>query len=179
MLSLMIFSLYIIYFISALIKAEIAPVGGANCTQNTDCGGANGGKCINNTCNCPPQLANVSCSYKRYNANLPGALNIALCFIGVGGVGNFIIGNTGRAVAQLILMLTVYIILIPIGFMWCGFACCFGGKLATLGGTLTGIIVFLAILAGLGGFIWSIIDGANMLEGNLNDGNGFALFIPK
>ena len=169
-------SIIIISFLLTLTIADPVPSGGANCTQDIDCGGVDAGKCVNNTCKCPPQFANVSCSYKRQDAVVPGALNIALPFIGVGGVGNFIIGRTGPAVAQLILMLTVYIILIPTSIIMCGGACCGkAGKIIGIG--LGTVIIIAAILAGLGGFIWSIIDGAYMLEGKLADGNGFNLFI--
>jgi len=166
--------IFVIFFFLT-ISADPVPTGGANCTVDFECGGLDAGMCINNTCNCPPQLANVSCTYRRYNADLPGGLNIALPFVGVGGIGNFIIGRTGIAVGQLILMLSIYIVLIPV----CIFACCAmcGDIMKVIGTTCAIIIVVVAILAGFAGFIWSIVDGAHMLQGRILDGNGFSLYI--
>lgn len=158
-----------------LIAGDPVPVGGASCIQNSDCGGLNAGTCVNNSCVCPPKLANVSCSYQRHDGTVAGALNIALPFVGVGGVGNFIIGRTGMAVGQLLLMLSIYIVLIPSCIIGC--CCGLGNKVMKyLGYTLVVIIIILAIAAGFAGFIWSIVDGANMLKGELADGNGFSLY---
>lgn len=164
----------ILCMLFVLAIADPVPIGGANCTDDAACGGTTAGNCINSTCVCSPKFANVSCSYKRHSSVVPGALNIALPFIGVGGVGNFIIGNTGRAVGQLILMLAIYIVIIPVGFLVCAGVTGSGWRVAT--GGLAGMIVMAAILAGFAGFIWSIIDGAHMLECTLDDGNGFALY---
>ena len=168
--------IFVFCFLFALIIADPVPIGGAVCAVDTDCGGVGAGKCTNNTCLCPPQLANISCSYKRYDADLAGALNIALPFVGVGGIGNFIIRRTGFAVGQLILMLSIYIVLIPICVLACC-SCCGGKKTKFFSTTLGIIIVIVAILAGFAGFIWSIIDGAFMLQGKIVDGNGFDLYI--
>lgn len=166
--------LVILCLFVALAFADPVPTGGANCTTDFECGGSNAGSCANGTCVCPKNLANVSCTYKRHDSVLAGALNIALPFVGIGGIGNFIIGNIGRGVGQIILMCGIYIILIPAVIL-----ACIGSAFSTLKYptyVVVAMVVIAAVLGGFAGFIWSIIDGANMLEGNLNDGNGFALY---
>jgi hypothetical protein len=166
--------LVILCLFVALSLADPVPTGGANCTTNFECGGSNAGSCVNGTCLCPKNLANVSCTYKRHDSVVAGALNIALPFVGVGGIGNFIIGNVGRGVGQIILMFGIYIILIPAAVIaGCGSA--FSTLKYPAYGVVT-LVIIAAVLGGFAGFIWSIIDGANMLESNLNDGNGFALY---
>ena len=167
-----------IAFFLILTWADPVPTGGANCTNDSDCNGENGGECdidfYNNTgtCVCPNTLADVDCSYHRYSADVAGGLNIGLSFIGVCGIGNFVIENTGHAVGQLILGLTLWYLTIP---LYCGFCLCgknSPGPLVIGGGVLLGV----AKLAGLAGFIWSIVTGALMIQGSITDGNGFDLY---
>jgi hypothetical protein len=155
-------------------EVEPEPVGGANCIDNYDCGGANAGKCVNDTCECPPWLANRNCSYHRYGAELPGGLNIALPFVFVGGIGNFIIHNVGRGVGQILLTLAPFIVLIPVSIIIGIGSIKEFAKKPTWG--IGAVIMIGAIIAGLGGFVWSIIDGSEMLEGKLTDGNGYNLY---
>ena len=155
--------------------ADPVPAGGANCTDNFDCGGVYIGTCVNSKCQCSPRFAGINCSYERVSANVAGALNIALPFVGVCGVGNFIIGRTGPAIGQLLLTLSLYIILIPLCICGCCIAGCKGYK-KLIFSTLGCILLCVAILAILAGFIWSIVDGALILQGKYTDGKGFDLY---
>ena len=85
----------------SMIKADPVPTGGANCTNNDDCGGTDGGKCVFNetnddnddevfgTCECPVERADVDCSYERHDGNVAGGLSIGLAFVYAGCTGNF------------------------------------------------------------------------------------------
>lgn len=62
------------------------PWGGANCTNDKDCGGGTvlgAGVCDftggAGNCVCPKGRAMPNCSYVRGNKDLPGGLNIGLC----------------------------------------------------------------------------------------------------
>jgi hypothetical protein len=158
----------------AIAQADPVAVGGAECNEDYDCGGSNAGTCVNNTCICPPRLANRNCTYHRYKAELPGGLNIALPFVFVGGIGNFIIHNVGRAVGQILLTLAPFIVLIPV-IIFIGIGS-INDFLKYPSWSLGAVIMLIAIAAGIAGFIWSIIDGALMLEGKLTDGNGYNLY---
>ncbi len=167
--------LYVIALFFLFIQADPVPTGGANCSDNLGCGGTDAGNCINQTCVCKPKFADIDCSYERRNGNLAGGLNIGLPFVGIAGIGNFIIGRTGPAVGQLILMLTTYLIAIPA----CCIACCIGlggSKTKIIGGSIVFVLLCVALCAILAGFIWSIVDGAYMIQGKLVDGNGFSLY---
>lgn len=153
------------------IPTDPTPTGGANCTHDIDCGGINAGVCLNGVCHCPKTLAKPDCSYERWNSALAGGLNIGLPFVGVGGVGNLVIGNINHGVGQLILMAAFYVMLCPM--------CCLGclaaksNQAAIAGISLVGCAAGLAILAG---FIWSIAEGGLMLTHNTTDGNGYYLY---
>ena len=166
--------LSLVAFSVILTLADPTPTGGANCTDDSDCNGSNGGECSgNNTCICPNTLADVDCSYQRYSADLAGGLNIGLPFIGICGIGNFVIKNNGHAIGQLILGLSNWMILLP---MCCGaIALGLSGKskeFIFVGGPLACV----AFLGGLAGFIWSIVEGALMIQGDITDGNGYSLY---
>lgn len=164
---------FIIFFTLVVINnADLVPIGGANCTDDIECGGINAGRCNkNNTCECPDNLADVDCSYVRHNAYLAGGLNIGLPFVGIGGIGNFIIGRTGHAVGQLILLLSFWFLMIPFCIMGCVFR-----DLKKFVAIIGGVFFCTAWLAATAGFIWSITEGALMIEGNIVDGNGFDLY---
>lgn len=118
------------------------------------------------------RLAGPNCSYHRFDADLAGGLNIGLAFIGIGGIGNFIIGRTGYAVGQLILELTIYFICFP---MCCAMCCVFSGNEKTAMG-FGGTLFCVAVCAYLAGFAWSIADGARMIQLDIIDGNGYNLY---
>lgn len=151
-----------------------APSGGAFCVNDTDCGGIGQGRCYEFECVCNPRFANVSCNYARKNRQYVGGMQIGLTFVGVGGVGNFILGNNGPAIGQLILVASYYFLCI---------ACCLLAPLCFLGKkgvkayrlilSLAGCLISIAFLAG---WIWSIVDGALMLQGKIADSNGFATY---
>ena len=148
------------------------PWGGANCSRSTECGGIDGGTCDINTgalygvCVCRNSRGGPNCIYVRHGNNPAGGLNVGLPFVGVGGVGNFILGHNGRGAGQLILMISAIIVT----FAACCLMCCECGVVT---------IYILYILSGiciLAGFIWSIVDGAAMLECRMTDALGYALY---
>lgn len=150
------------------------PSGGASCTKDLDCNSLNqGGVCnFNSTntegnvgsCLCANGWGNPDCSYRRKSKDLAGGLQIGLVFCGIGGVGNFILGRTGMGVGQLILMLGYYLCCVSICLLVCELM-------------VPGIVlIILAACAYLAGFIWAIVDGANMLQCNIPDAAGYALF---
>ena len=148
------------------------PSGGAPCTSDAGCNGANrGGVCSFDgptpVCKCGDSFGKPNCTYPRISKDLAGGLNIGLVFVGVGGVGNFIIGRIGMAVGQLILLLSYYA-------LYCGCCCMFCCDGA---GSIAFIVIY--ILAGCGylaGFIWSIVDGATMINCGFTDSLGYALY---
>ena len=150
------------------------PCGGAPCTKDIDCNSVNqGGVCnFNSTniegnvgsCLCANGWGNPACTYRRTSKDLVGGLQIGLVFCGVGGVGNFILGRVGAGVGQLLLMLGYYLCCISVCLMVCELM-------------VPGIVlVILAGCAYLSGFIWAIVDGANMLQCNIPDAAGYALY---
>lgn len=97
--------------------------GGAKCTNNIDCGDVNVGTCINiingtGVCVCPSYLADPNCTYARISGKFVFSLQL-LCLVGIGGVGNFVLGNTGIAVCQLLLTLPLLIIWVTLSIMLC------------------------------------------------------------
>ena len=167
--------IFVLLFVTTI--ADPVPVGGANCTQNLDCGGFEAGYCDNNVCVCSNRYANINCSYQRYSAALAGGLNIGLAFVCVGGVGNFVIGRNGPAIAQLILTLSVYLTIIPS----CILICVLGlgnlkKSIMEKTRVLVSVIMCIIVLVFLFGFVWSIVDGAFMLQATIVDGNGYNLY---
>ena len=154
------------------------PNGGGACAASLDCNSINGGGVCdfsNSTgvCVCSIQWGKPDCSYHRTDKGLAGGLQIGLLFAGIGGVGNFVIGRIGPAVGQLIMFTCIIYIG---GCIGCCAACCAGGGLEILGaacGIFAGVIVLSSILAS---FIWSIVDGAYILQCKLPDAAGYALY---
>lgn len=148
------------------------PWGGASCTTDRDCTPGSGGYCDldsgNSTgvCVCPEDRAKADCSYRRESPEAPGGLNIGLPFVGIGGVGNFMIGRTGPGAGQLVLMLGA----IFVSIVGCCLVCCEIGQIVYIA------LLIFSILGILAGFIWSIVDGALMLQCRYPDANGFAMF---
>ena len=95
-----------------------------------------------------------------------------MCFAGIGGVGNFILGNNGIAAGQLILMcggfVMAYIVCCISG---CGALC--GEKGMKIAGGISGLLVCITSMALVAGFIWNIVDAAYILQGKILDGNGY------
>jgi len=181
--------LKIVFFLClvAFALADPTPTGGANCTSDLDCGGIDGGVCKKNTthtnhtvygtCVCSKKRADPDCSYHRHNGNLAGGLQL-LCLIGVGGVGNFIIGRSGPAIGQLVLMLAYLFAICGGCFALCAWACCSGisKKLGACCGVTVGAIASTIIcLSVIAGWVWSIIDAAAMFGGR-TDGEGYNLW---
>ena len=156
------------------VNHDPKPCGGAPCTKDIDCNSVNqGGICnFNSTntegnvgsCLCANGWGNPDCTYRRTSKDLAGGLQIGLVFCGVGGVGNFVIGRVGMGVGQLILMLGYYLCCISFCLMCC--------ELMIPGVAL----IIVAACAYLAGFIWAIVDGANMLQCNIPDAAGYALY---
>lgn len=160
------------------VLADPKPSGGANCTNNIDCGGVNAGLCINITdgighCMCPANLGNPDCSYDRMSKNFAGGINL-LFIIGIGGVGDFVLGNTGIAVAQLILLLSSFCVCVAACVFLCTFCCCkpsfeFGGVF----GGIVGMVVCLSTTAGLALAIYRTVV---IWNGTAFDGNGYSTY---
>jgi hypothetical protein len=161
----------IILILSCFILNTFAfqPVsGGANCTNNTDCGGINAGTCVNKTCLCPNYLSNPGCNYPLTNKNLIIGLEF-MYFVGLGGIGLFVIKQTLSAVMEFLagLCLNFYIIILI-------FDCTLGknhrhNSPSAIFGFLLIIWVFGWI--GVGMTIQGLFDG-----GIFTDANGYPLY---
>jgi len=149
------------------------PWGGANCTNDKDCGGGTvlgGGVCDftggAGNCICPKGRGKPDCSYVRGNKDLPGGLNIGLCWIGIGGVGNIIGGRIPSGAGQLVLTLSIYLLCFAACFAYC---CC--GEASGSFIVVVYIVLLCAYLAGIG---WSIADGAYFIQCVYPDALGYA-----
>ena len=171
---------YFILFLIACIRADPTPNGGKPCTYNYECN--EGGTCtlmpvngtLQNVCQCDPQHGNVDCSYLRVSKNLAGGLQIGLMWVGIFGVGNFLLGNIPWAVGQLIMGLAGYNGICVISAIMCCGAC--GGKGAFTGAAvISGAIICLINLVVLAGFGWNLADGIKILlpPGQITDANGY------
>lgn len=150
-------------------SADPVPTGGALCMQNGDCGLS--GVCQHRQCVCPAEWAKPDCTYKRYSARTAGWLQIVLSFLGVGGVGNLMIGNDETGGWEMMMTLSA-IFLIPVAF--CGVICTSINPV--IGALFVSIFSALVTLTGMAGLLWSLIDGVRMLMGSLLDGQGFRLY---
>jgi hypothetical protein len=165
-------------------SADPLPTGGASCITFLDCG-VNGGFCMPNMtvkgnesksyCVCNSDRGNPDCSYSRTSRSLAGGLQF-LCFAGIGGVGQFVLGNIGHAVGQLILLtLIVYCGICVLCCMACGLLMKGDGpKMACEG--FGGVVLGLIACMPTAGLIWCIIEGAYILQGKITDGNGYATY---
>ena len=168
--------LFFICFMSFVLSCPVdndpLPSGGANCTIDNGCHG--GGRCNflpgqTGTCICTEKFGNPDCSYERHSKDLAGGLQIGLQFIGVGGVGNFIISRIGPAVAQLLIYTLAYYFLC---ISFC-IAFCVGDQ---LGPIIIATFYIVLVAAWIASFVWGIVDGAAMLQCNMKDGFGYALY---
>ena len=158
----------LILVLATSVIADPRPTGGANCSSIHDCGGLGYGECIENQCLCYEEYGDPNCSYKRTSKQFAGGMQF-LCFIGIGGVGEFIAGNTGFAVAELLLLSCA-------SFIGC---CIFLGLALCCNDAEDGIAVCvqgLVLCMGMAGFLMCIIRGALILEGKVNDGDGYAMY---
>jgi hypothetical protein len=168
-----------ITFLLIKTKADPQPTGGASCHNDQDCGGFDVGQCVENNnsnvsvCVCSSSRGNPDCSYQRISRDAAGGLQF-LAFLCIAGVGNFMLGYTGRGIGQLLLVLSGYLsscISCCIYFGTCGskkgFFC---GVIISI---IFGVLISLAVLIGLG---WSIYDGVEILMGNVNDSNGYQTY---
>lgn len=155
------------------------PNGGSNCTNDLDCNSVNQAGVCNffhqsaGNCVCNAAFGKPDCSYARTSKDMAGGLQIGLLFVGAGGVGNFVIGRTGHGVGQLMMYtfgIVFLIIAICIGF------CCMAGSCEGCGYAIMIASLVIFIIAIIAAFIWTIVDGANMLNCVLPDSNGYALF---
>jgi hypothetical protein len=174
---------------------EPEPTGGKLCTENSECNGKAKSICdyinkcdlsnkINATtksstglknitvgkCVCAKDYAMEDCSHERYNKDLAGGLQF-LCFVGVGGVGNFVANRIISAVLQLIMMLSV-IIIITIIF------CCnyehFERYILVHGlYKIDNTYLKLILLCMMVGCIWCIVDAVRFIGGYLVDDSGY------
>ena len=185
------YNLVVVLFCIHQILADPLPTGGANCESNNDCffGTCEDvfvddcDKMLNETvcnqvvngsvCVCPGSAAKPDCSYERKDRNLAGGLQF-LCFVGVGGIGNFILERINYGIGQIILTSSGLVVSIA--------ACLFGGILCCgktgkiVYGGIFGTLGIIAIFTVFAGWIWSIVDGALILQGKIDDGNGYATY---
>jgi len=175
---LMFFLIFIMLYLSA-IKADPQPDGGAPCQSYKDCGGIDAGMCEKKDnqsyCICFKERGNPDCSYERISKDLAGGLQF-LCFIGIGGVGNFILGHNGIAVGQLILLLGCLIVLVGSSIVSCG--CLLDEILCRHKETdscvpMIACLLCLGILGSLAALCWNIVDGALILNSVIDDHNGY------
>jgi len=170
-----------ITFIALLIccvYADPLPNGGKPCNESFQCGDGTtiGGTCMQNgsmmVCYCNNEYGNPDCTYHRQSSSVVGGLQIGLVFIGINGVGNFMLGKIPHAVGQLVMGLACYIIIIFISCILCCGA--FGGNSGLVAsGVVSGILGCLVCLATLAGMIWTIVDGVFILQGLVTDENGY------
>lgn len=160
--------------------ADPVPNGGQRCNSSNDCNNGIGGVCekgnqngtVIDICVCFPSYASPDCSYQRKNKDLAGGLQIGLSFIGVNGVGNFIIGDLSHAIPQLLMG---FFSITSCCFAICIFACAVSDHKGIAGAfAVAAFCVIILVL--LGGFAWSIADGALMIMGKKVDSNGYALY---
>lgn len=162
-----------ILLISLNILADPKPNGGAECINNFECGGINAGTCSNMTngtgnCLCPACLGNPDCSYVRKSRIFTGGMNL-LFLVGIGGIGDAILGNSGYCIGQAIWMeflLVVYII-------GCVSLCVcrerFNSKEYL--NVEVGRVVYLLII--VGGIIFCIVRTVYIYQGITADGWGY------
>jgi hypothetical protein len=165
----------VVVLLVVISLADPLPSGGAPCTSDYNCGGMNAGQCMavtpgaNLTCVCPSNLAKPDCSYVRTSRGLAGGLELGLSFAGINGVGMFVLGNTPVAVAQLIMGFALW-------FGVCG-GCIFFCKGKEMGKMIAVIAIFVFLgLVAFAGWIWTVADGALILEGVITDVNGYATY---
>lgn len=166
-------SIIVLAFIfSVYAKYEPIPNGGGNCTESIDCSITNGicdipanstiGQCV-----CFPQYTDTNCSYVRKDKALAGGLNIGLPFIGICGIGQLILGNKSEGLAQLLMGIACMFACIAACIIAC--ICSLNKDGAGILGACLACIVSCLFLAA---FIWSIVDGAFILQGKIADSNG-------
>ena len=164
---------------------EPEDTGGATCSVDSDCNeqtfseefGVNfcnittGNDTSVGFCVCALNYAEPDCSHKRYNKNVGQLQFISILMIG--GLANFEIRRFDRAVGQLLLQF--FPVAISVGFLLV--AALTGdrntGKLNLGCSTPCRQFFCVLLLLYLAGMIWSIVEGALILQGNVPDGDGF------
>ena len=130
-------------------------------------------------CMCAQDYTKIDCSYKRYDKDLAGGLQF-LCFIGIGGIGNFVADRTTQGILQLLMMMSLLIICCV---LCCGALCVALSESDTYNCDCTTsnecfacigwVILCLICLVMVGGFIWCIVDAGLFFSGELKDDSGF------
>lgn len=182
-----------ILLVSSNTLADPTSSGGAKCSNNIDCGGMDAGICkyiINGTgiCACPSHLADPNCTYIRIYGNYVCGLQL-LCVIGFGGVGNFVLGNIGIAVGQLLLTLPMLLVCVTfsIAMIPKKYNCRVPIVTSFISRWVTDdweicrhpfgmacIFSFCAITAGI---TWCLVDAALIVDGIITDSNGYATYF--
>lgn len=158
--------------------------GNGKCTSNKNCSYPNG-ECKSFKCECDNKFGKPNCSYVRRLSVTGCALNVALPFAGLAGVGNLYIGRINQGIVQLVLALTSVIL----GIICCCilydkvknecmtieqcFPCVENHKI--LLNVLLGILIILIVLMYLGASAWSVVDGTAILLCEFTDNNGYGL----
>ena len=158
---------------------DTEPTGGAICISDNDCGILDAGICDDDiftngsgVCVCFKDFAKPDCTYARKNR--ASGWFMLLCFVGVGGISNFVLERTVVAIIQMCLVFSAIIFAICKGII----KICDDGSDASqaIGGTIILALYCLLSIAYIVGFIWCIVDLVGILNGSINDGNGYATY---
>jgi hypothetical protein len=187
----------------SLIYGDLIKTGGAKCHNNTDCNGIGynitsviGGICIlritnktnilnktiiNNYCECNIDWGNQNCTYKR----LPKELGILqfVSLIGIGGLGNIVIGNTQKGFIQLcisIISLSCVILFIVLTIMLTRMNYIIHEDkknwIKDFNITVICRIILVIIIIQSFSWVWNINDGLAILNKQIVDVNGYNFY---
>lgn len=155
------------------------PTGGAVCTYDLECNYPDGGQCFIETnqtgyCVCEDRYGDPDCTYYRKSKHVAAGLEW-LCLCSGGGAGNFYLERNGDGSGQFILCLPMFF-LTCVCCCFCCAACGCGDFNCDCDGVPAMVGVAIVILVGLTGCAWSLASFIMILQDNVVDGNGYALF---
>ncbi len=128
-------------------------------------------------CVCYSGYGAPDCSYKKYSRALVAGLQIGLPFLAIDGVGWLVMGERQRGLAQLLMGLALWLVLIPVACVMC---CCGwmkkDGNGIGVGVGVAGCLYCVATMLMIAAWAWSIADGVDMLNNvDFTDPMGFTL----
>jgi len=148
------------------------PWGSGNCSNDNDCNGIAGAcnvKNVTGNCICPVGFGNPDCSYVRYDVRLPGGLNIGLSWIAA-GAGDYIIGKLGIALAEMFLVIIGWL------FLLLGRQMMINQRMHRIDAPHSTIAYIIGTLCFSTGVLMSVINGALILNCQVTDGSGYAMY---
>ena len=159
------------------------PTGGAECITDNQCNFPNGGECFFNVttnqtsevgyCVCNNDYADPDCSYFRKSKSIAAGLEW-LCLCSAGGAGDFYLERNGQGAGQFVLCLPMIVILCSCCCL-CISLCGCGNCSIKCEGVVAIVFTILVILMAATGCIWSLAEFIMILQGDVLDGNGYAL----